>query len=140
VTEAHPTDRYLGQWELVPELCLYQHGEPPTWGIYDIQLHGDDITIAIQWGDVDGATHEIGFASTPDGIVRESDAPGITHFSLTRVSELMLDSAAIADGRQVAYARRAASPSGDLLTTVQTASTPDGVPFSNFQVYRRTLT
>jgi hypothetical protein len=41
VTEAHPTDCYLGQWELVPELCLYQHGEPPTWGIYDIQLTRD---------------------------------------------------------------------------------------------------
>lgn len=137
VTDSYATDLYIGTWRLVPELCLYQHGEHPASGIYEIGVKADEITVGISWRDAEGNTHEITYGGIPDGRPRETDAPGATHFSMTRVNSRVLDSAAFADGRQVAFARRAASSDGSLLATVQRGSTASGEMFSNFQVYRR---
>ena len=38
-----PTDRYLGRWQLLPELCLYQHGDPPASGTYEIADRGNEV-------------------------------------------------------------------------------------------------
>ena len=130
------SDLYLGRWRLLPELCLYQHGDVPRSGRYEISAADGNLSIAISWVDAQGNPQETEFGGAPDGSINELGAPGIT-FSLTRIDSATLDSAAFQDGVEVAYARRCAAMDGSLLATVQTGTTPEGQAFRNFQVYRR---
>ena len=131
---------YLGTWILVPELCLYDEGNPPVSGIYRISQLDDDVRITIDWEAQDGSTHQIEFQAPDSGVKQPSNNPGPSHFAITRVSPLILDSRAYADQEEVAYARRRASDDGLLLATVQVGRRPNGTSFRNFQVYRRQTT
>jgi hypothetical protein len=130
-------DKYLGRWALIPELSLYEEGEPPNSGIYELVASGDGIQVSIEWVAADGSSHATAFAGPCDGSRQELSQPGVTHFAITRVDERTLDSSAFRDGAEIAYARRRASSDGDLLATVQEGRRPDGTTFRNFQVYRR---
>lgn len=130
-------DRYVGVWILVPDLCLYEQGECPASGRYEISQADGRVQIAISWRAQDGSEHEVKFGSANDGSRTESSAPGVSHLSITRVSESILDSSAFLADREIAYARRSASMDGQLLSTVQVGYRPDGSSFRNFQVYRR---
>lgn len=130
-------DLYIGSWRLIPELCLYQAGEVPLSGLYEIAENHGAVEVSIWWQETDGSERNVTFSGVPDGSHLPSDGPGVSEFSLTRVSEAILDSSAFAGGEEVAYARRAVSADGLLLSTVQRGRTPQGEPFSNFQVYRR---
>ena len=120
-----------------PDLCLYEQGECPASGRYQISQAGGHVQIAIAWRTQDGSEHEVKFASPNDGSRTDSSAPGTSHLSITRVSESILDSRAFLADREIAYARRSASIDGQLLSTVQVGYRPDGSSFRNFQVYRR---
>lgn len=127
---------YLGHWQLVPELCIYQQGEPPASGLYEIAEDGEQIVISIKWETAAGETQSASFAGPPTGEQLPIEAPGVSHLSISHVDELTLDSAAYLDGKEIMYARRAVSSQGDLLSTVQTLHGEAG-SVSNFQVYRR---
>ena len=132
-----PTDLYLGSWELIPELCIYEEGQPPLSGRYEIQQSDGQVQISIAWRAKDGADHHTTFGSPNDGTRTPIEAPGVTHLSITRVSASVLDSGAFDHERIVSDARRCTSPDGQLLSTVQIGFRPDGTSFRNFQVYRR---
>jgi len=129
-------DLYLGRWRLIPELCLYQAGDVPESGIYEITQADGLILISIQWRTRDGSDQQIAFSGPADGSRHASDAPGVDELSITRISGTVLDSSAYADGREILYARRSASRDGRLLSTVQ-AGTNGDTPFRNYQVYSR---
>lgn len=133
-------DGYLGTWILVPELSLYEEGTPPASGIYRISQHEDVVRVSVDWEALDGSKHHIEFQAPDIGVKQSSSAPGTSHFSITRVSPLILDSRAYVEDVEVAYARRHASHDGLLLTTVQVGRRPNGTSFRNFQVYRRQTT
>ena len=131
-------DRYLGAWDLVPELSLYELGEPPASGHYTIELRDDGaLMLRVKWQQAPGdSPRETAFGGRADGSPQH--LPGVSNsFSLTRVDAYTLDSAALSDGRVVAYARRVASRDGALLSVVQEQVAPDGKRTRNFQVYRR---
>ncbi len=128
------TDTYLGSWELIPELCIYERGEAPASALYTVTESEGVISISIDWIDREGEKHHIEFGGVPDGSPQSSEAPGITHMTLTRLNSSTLDSAAYNGNEQTMYARRMAHD--DLLSTLQRISTDDG-EFSVFQVYRR---
>ena len=129
-------DLYLGRWRLIPELCLYQTGNVPLSGIYEISEADGVISISIGWRASDGSEHQIAFAGPADGSQQPTDSPGVSALSILRVSNTVLDSSAYSDGEEVMYARRTASSDGRLLSTVQ-AGASGGTPFRNFQVYSR---
>lgn len=132
------SDRYLGAWELVPELSLYEAGQPPASGRYTIELREDGkLMLKVQWQQATGdAPRETAFGGAPDGSPQH--LPGMPgSFSLTRLDAYTLDSSAFSDGRRVAYARRVASHDGALLSVLQEQVAPDGKRTRNFQVYRR---
>ncbi len=141
-------DAYIGTWTLVPELCIYEEGQPPLSGTYRTSQSEGEVSISIDWEASDGSTHHIEFGAPNDGTrqplstpgVASVDAPGISHLSITRVSPLILDSSAYAGADEVAYARRLASQDGLLLSTVQVGRRADGTSFRNFQVYRKAKT
>lgn len=131
---------YAGEWELVPELSLYQEGDPPASGIYRIFTRGGAVEIHIDWTLRDGSEHTVAFGGPLDGRSHPSDAPGVDAVSYTAVDERTLDSSAYDAGEEVAYARRIASVDGALLVTLQVGRRGDGSRFRNTQVYRRIRT
>ncbi len=129
-------DLYLGRWRLVPELCLYQTGEVPKSGLYEISEEADVVVISIQWQASEGSNHSIEFSGPCDGSLQRSNTPGVSEFSISRISSTILDSSAFLDGEEIMYARRSASSDGRLLSSVQTGAT-DETSFRNFQIYSR---
>lgn len=131
---------YIGTWVLVPELCLYEEGNPPLQGIYQIAQLDEGVRISIDWATPDGSKHHIAFQAPDDGVKQPSNSPGASHLSITRISPLILDSRAYIGEEEVACARRRVSDDGLLLSTVQVVRRADGTSFRNFQVYRRQMT
>lgn len=135
-------DLFLGEWELIPELCLYEFGSAPVAGAYRIARDGKAVRITIEWRmDEESEPQSTGFGGPTDGSTQAlpavATATGPDSFTLTRVDARTLDSAALRGEERVAYARRVASADGDLLAVMQEAMDPEGVKYRNFQVYRR---
>jgi len=134
------TDLYLGNWLLIPELSLYQAGDPPAAGKYSIERDGDgELRLRVDWlPGKDAAWLNTSFGGPADGTPQSLEGPpgGPDAFTLTRVDERTLDSAALRNGETIAYARRVASSDGKLLAVVQEARAGDQL-IRNFQVYRR---
>lgn len=126
-----------GAWILVPELSLYQAGQPPRSGRYEIELTAQQARFSVAWRGADDDEHAIEFGGCPDGARHRADSPGVTHLSIDVVDPYTLDSRAFRGQIQLAYARRRASDDGELLSVVQELSGPDGSTIRNFQVYRR---
>lgn len=138
----HLTALYVGTWELMPQLSLYEFGAPPTTGIYEIEGVEDGVHLRVGWTVLpDGPQQSTAFGGPVDGIPQalppgpSDQAPDA--FCLTHVDDRTLDSAALRAGTVIAYARRVASADGSLLAVVQEGIRPDGSRFRNFQVYRR---
>jgi hypothetical protein len=133
-------DWFLGTWELIPELSLYEAGSAPAAGTYVIAERDGLVQVEIHWRmEPDGAEQRTSFAAPADGSPQPLAAgtgAGPDAFSLTRVDEWTLDSAALREGQVVAFARRVASRDGKLLAVVQEAGS-GGTRARNFQVYRR---
>lgn len=130
------TEKYIGIWLLLPELSIYQLGEPPVSGRYSINSIGDNIKIAIEWKDISGTDHSLSFGGPLDGIKHESEASGFTDVMYEKIDDATLDTTAFNGENVLLYARRVASNAGDLLAVSQVTFT-DNCEFSNFQVYRR---
>lgn len=134
-------DLFLGRWQLVPELSIFQRGEPPESGITVIQLQGQMCHVAMAWRAVgaEGDQH-VGFAAPLTGeIQRNPSAPrGVPNgFSLTRVNNRTLDSSAYIDGLEVMYSRRATTTDGTLMATTHHQFLPNTPATTNYQLYRR---
>lgn len=128
--------KYLGEWELVPELSIYQSGEPPLAGRYSLRLDGNRIEIAVNWTDQEFNPFEMHFGGPLDGERHDYEGPEVTHVSYRQVDERTLDSTAFSNDRVLLYAKRVASEDGRLLAISQTMSVEEGEA-TNFQVYRR---
>jgi hypothetical protein len=136
--ERHAVTDYDDEWVLVPELCIYEEGEPPLEGVYRITSKEGLVDLRIAWRDIHDQTHSIQFGGPCDGESHQSDQPGIAAVSFTQVDELTLDSAAFSeDGTELMWARRRKSEDGWLLSTVQRLRREDGTTYSLTQVYRR---
>lgn len=134
--------RYVGTWELIPELSLYAVGQMPSSGTYVIardapgtlalrvtwRMPGDTADRATQFGGPSDGSR----VSLPTGAAGAPDAMTLTH-----VDDNTLDSAALRGADVVAYARRVVSGDGGLMSVVQEMTGADGHPVRNFQVYRR---
>lgn len=129
--------RYLGLWHLIPELSIYEQGEPPVSGTYHITESDGVVAFSIDWTAPGGTPNSMAFSGPLDGAKHPADLPGLSHVSYTHIDEWTLDSAAFADDRQMMHARRRASKDGTLLAVVQRIRIPDGAMISNMQVYRR---
>jgi hypothetical protein len=129
---------YDDEWTLIPELCIYEKGEPPRTGAYRIKVRGGVVDIQISWRDAHGHDHSIRFGGPCDGQPHASEQPGVAAVSFTRVDDLTLDSAAFAaDGTEIMYARRRKSQDGELLSTLQRLRRDDGTTYCVSQVYQR---
>lgn len=133
--------RYLGAWDLIPELSLYAVGVPPSAGRYIItRLDDGQLALEVVWRMPDDTSdRSTRFGGRPDGsrVPLPASELGPDAFTLTHVDDAMLDSAAYRGSTRVAWARRAVSADRTLLAVVQEVLGPDGTPLRNYQVYRR---
>ena len=130
------TARYLGHWILIPELSLYQSGEPPLSGEYLIGSDGELIEFEVIWKDAAGLDHNLRFGGPLDGKKHPTETPGVSHICYEQISDSILDSTAYDEDEVGFYARRAVSEDGGLLVVSQVLHGEHGKS-SNFQVYRR---
>jgi hypothetical protein len=135
-------DSFLGVWLLIPELSIYQVGEPPASGRYEISANGDRLEFAVRWtSQANGPEQTTAFGGPADGSAITLPVPaGVSApdtFTITRIDAQTLDSAALMQGETVSYARRRVSDDGSLMSVVQETHLPDGRIVRNFQVYRR---
>lgn len=135
------TDLYLGTWDLIPELALYEYGPKPAACVYEIQCVEGRVQARLTWTTETGEEQSASFGGPADGTPQPmpegTPKGGPDAFTLTRVDERTLESSALWDGEVVATARRVASADGKLLAILQVGPRPEGVRFRNFQVYRR---
>lgn len=129
---------YDDRWLLIPELCIYEEGAPPSAGEYHVCMRAGTVAITIRWTDAAGQKHLIEFGGPCDGKPRATDQPGVASVSFIQVDASTLDSTAFAaDGSEVMYARRRKSEDGQLLCTLQRLRRADGSRYGIVQVYRR---
>jgi hypothetical protein len=131
------TDLYLGDWELIPELSIYEYGPVPEQCLYRILRDGAQVGIHMDFIMPGGTRRTTAYAAPPTGSKQPYTGPGADSFALLRVDGRTLDSTAFLMGQEVGYARRVASIDAQLLVIVQQGRRQDGIVFRNFQVYRR---
>ncbi|PCI75615.1 MAG: hypothetical protein COB20_12515 [SAR86 cluster bacterium] len=129
-------EKYIGHWQLLPELCIYQNGDSPVSGSYVIRSKDGTIEFEVEWTDTSGADHRLSFGGSLDGQKHASDAPGISDVAYEKINDLTLDSTAFNGDTILMYARRIASSDGGLLAVSQSLYGENG-DLTNFQVYRR---
>ena len=136
MAQIDPQAKFLGEWELIPELCIYQAGHPPISGRYLIRSDSNQVHISIWWTDHANESHELSFGGILDGQRHAFEAPGVSHVMYEQLGPLHFDSTAYDGDEVVLYAKRVTSEAGDLLAVTQTQQSEQGQT-TNFQVYRR---
>ncbi|MDP6736287.1 MAG: hypothetical protein QF732_07280 [Nitrospinaceae bacterium] len=129
-------EKFFGNWVLLPELCIYQNGEPPPSGLYVIRSKTEVIEFEIEWKDTSGTDHSLSYGGPLDGKKHTSDSPGVSDVAYEKIDDLTLDSTSYDGDKILMYVRRVASETGDLLAVSQVIFGENG-SLSNFQVYRR---
>lgn len=129
-------ENFYGTWILIPELSIYQHGDPPVSGRYVIRAAGANIEFEITWTDAVGEEFQIAFGGPLDGQKHDSDTPGISALMYEKIDDSTLDSTAYNGEEILLYARRVAAQDKKLLSVSQVTYTDNGT-LTNFQVYRR---
>jgi hypothetical protein len=137
-------DRFLGTWELIPELSLYEGGKPPAEGRHVIEPAGEGaVHIRLRWRMPDAAEwQEVVFGGPTDGtpqlLPNRPALPGAPdRFTITRVDAGTLDSATALGAQEIASVHRVASKDGELLAVLQVFRAAAGSRVRNVQVYRR---
>jgi len=131
------TDLFLGDWELIPELSIYEYGPVPEQCLYRILKEGPRLAIHMDFILPGGTRRTTAYAAPVNGAKQVYTGAGADSFALLRVDGRTLDSTAYLKGQEIGYARRVAAIDGQLLVIVQQGRRPDGIVFRNFQVYRR---
>lgn len=132
------TDAFLGIWVMQPEQNDYQFGNAPQKGSYIITVDGEGYLVTMSWTTADGQGMTMNYNAIPDGKEYPTDpATGVDSMSMTRVSDNVLDSAAMKNGIMLAYGTRILSDDNNTMTVRQSGKTPDGHEFINTSVYVR---
>jgi hypothetical protein len=131
-------DPFVGTWILDSAQSLYEFGTPPQSGIYRIEPNQTGYLVTMEWVDAEGKDFRQMYTGVPDGgEYPYGDVSASPSMSMTRVDERTLDSSAFKDGKRIAYGRRVLSEDGKDMTVVQSGTSPEGIEFNNFTVYRK---
>lgn len=132
---------FLGLWQLVPESCQYEQGEPPTSGVYRIEEKEDGtLKFTAEWVDAQGKSDSVSFAGLPDGTKTPFAAGELADaLAIEAVSSRELNSYAYFDGKELMLAQRQLDSSGDAMRVTQLVRLQNGESPSNVAIYRRVV-
>lgn len=129
---------YLGVWKLIPELSVYQAGEPLVSSYYIISMIDDFVDLDVSWSTSENPQPQFAsYAGPCDGTRLKIDAAGIEYMAFDCISPSVLDSSGYTGDARVMYTRRVVSDDGQLLSVMQEAQGLDGAVVRNFQVFSR---
>lgn len=129
---------FLGTWDLIPESCDYEQGEPPRAGTYEIEAEGERLHFTIRWLDSVGESHTVAFSGVPDGR-REPFAGGdlADELAVTARTSSELISSAYYRGVERMTAQRQLDETRQAMRLLQLVRLPDGTKLLNRSIYRR---
>ncbi|NDJ35755.1 MAG: hypothetical protein GYB64_13920 [Chloroflexi bacterium] len=127
-------DPFVGIWELDPEQCDYQMGEPPRQALYTIQKGVAGYRVIISWTTAEGMNRNAVYETIPDGSVHVDEETGLEIIT-TRVDEHTLDTSARRSGQLINQARRTLTENGQAMIVTQTGWTAEGEEYTNRAVY-----
>ncbi|MGH1344545.1 MAG: hypothetical protein ACRBN8_23500 [Nannocystales bacterium] len=132
---------FLGLWQLIPESCQYEQGDPPTSGSYRIAENKDGtVEFTAQWVDAAGKSGSVSFSGFPDGTKMPFAAGELADsLAVEAVSPRELNSYAYLDGKELMVAQRQLDASGDAMRVTQVVRLPNGESPGNVAVYRRVI-
>ena len=131
------SDPFLGTWELDPATLDYQHGRPGRRAIYKIEPAAEGLTFTLDGDDADGKQLNLTYGGPLDG--RDQPLPGTDAILiLTRYDQNNIESSLKRGGKIVDRWTREILPDRDTMRIIQHGFKPDGTPFRNTSLYRRT--
>jgi hypothetical protein len=130
---------FLGLWQLIPESCQYEQGDPPTSGLYRIEENLDGtLEFTAEWTDTDGKPESVSFAGFPDGTKMPFAGGELADaLAVEAVSARELNSYAYLGGRELMVAQRQLDSTGQAMRVTQVVRLPNGESPGNVSVYRR---
>ena len=129
-------NHFAGTWQLIPELCQYQDGQPPRDCTYAITTRDQDVTCTLSWTDEHEKAHDLSYGGPMDGTVIALKGNKL-EASFTRIDAYRLDSSSYFDGRETAYAHRKVSQDHSLMVVLMVHHHKEDRSTRNFQIYRR---
>lgn len=132
---------FLGLWQLIPESCQYEQGDPPASGIYRIEENKDGtLEFTTEWVDAAGESGSASFAGFPDGTKMPFAGGELADaLAIEAVSSRELNSYAYLDGKELMLAQRQLDASGVAMRVTQVVRLPNGESPGNVSVYRRVV-
>ena len=136
---AHDYQDFLGLWQLIPQSCRYEQGDPPRSGHYRIEENDDGtLQFTATWTDAEGETSSVTFSGFPDGTKAPFDAGELADaLAIEAVSSRELNSYAYLDGQELMVAQRQLDETGQAMRVTQVVRLPSGESPANVAVYRR---
>ena len=131
------TDPFLGTWELDPNTLDYEHGRPGRRAVYKIEPAGEGLNFIVDCDDADGKRLDIKYGGALDG--RDQPIPSTDAvLILTRYDNNNIESTVKRGGKVVDRWTREILPDENTMRIIQHGFKPDGTPFRNVGLYRRT--
>ena len=132
---------FLGLWQLIPESCRYEQGDPPKSGSYRIEENRDGtLQFTAEWVDAEGKAGSVSFSGFPDGTRMPFNAGDLADaLAIVAVSPRELNSYAYMDGRELMVAQRQLDSSGQAMRVTQVVRLPNGESPANVAIYRRVV-
>lgn len=131
--------KFLGLWQLIPESCQYEQGDPPRSGTYRIEeAPGGVVSFEAHWVDASGESQSVRFAGPPDGQKMPFAGGELADaLAVEAVSERELNTYAYYEGKELMVAQRQLDASGQAMRITQLVRLPMGQSPANVSIYRR---
>lgn len=139
MTDPAPTfAAFLGAWQLIPASCVYEQGEPPRSGSYEISEDGATLVFSMRWEDAMGEHHHLSFSGRPDGEAAPYEAGELADsLSVSAVSTRELNTSAYLRGEEIMVAQRQLDDTLMAMRITQVVRLVGGTSLFNTSVYRR---
>ena len=129
---------FLGMWQLIPESCKYEQGDPPRSGSYEISEDGDTLVFAMRWEDAEGEHHDLTFSGRPDGQLLPYEAGELADaLSVSVISTRELNTSAYLKDEEIMVAQRQLDDTLMAMRITQVVRLAGGTSLFNSSVYRR---
>jgi len=130
-------DPFFGTWELDPETLNYQVGRPGRRAVYVIEPgQNGEVVFHLDADDADGKLIKVTYGGALDG--KDRPLGGNAALVLTRLDDKTIESCLKRDGNIVDRWTRELLPGNQEMLITQHGTKPDGEPFRNKGIYRRT--
>lgn len=130
-------ERFSGKWTLVSGKAVYELGEPPQSGSYEIIENNGVLTFKMAWVDSKGNSHALEYAEICDGEFHDYPVKEIAdEIRLNLTNPDLLESTARKNGKTILSAKRELISYHQMKVTMSGLK-PDGTAYDNVSWYAK---